>query len=90
MFQIFDFLLDYIPVRMLSRFSHVRLLQLHGLWPAMLLCPWTLRGKTLEWVAMPSSRGSSQLGDWNFVFCISLVCYPLSHLGNLTIFPVKL
>ena len=26
----------------------------------MLLCPWDSPGKILEWVTMPSSRGSSQ------------------------------
>ena len=28
--------------------------------PARLLCPWDSPGKRLEWVAMPSSRGSSR------------------------------
>ena len=28
-----------------SSFSHVRLLQPHGLWPARLLCPWNSPGK---------------------------------------------
>ena len=33
----------------------------HGLQPARLLCPWGFsRQRILEWVAMPSSRGSSQ------------------------------
>jgi len=31
--------------------------------PARLLCPWDSRGKMLEWVAMPSSGGSSQPRD---------------------------
>ena len=30
----------------------------HGLQPARLLCPGILQARTLEWVAMPSSRGS--------------------------------
>ena len=29
-----------------------------------------LQARILEWVAMPSSRGSSQPRDWNQVFCI--------------------
>ena len=35
-------------------------LQPYGLYLARLLCPWDSPGRTLEWVAMPSSRGSSQ------------------------------
>ena len=39
-------------------------LQAHGLWPARLLCPWGFsRPRTLEWVAMPSSRGFPQPRD---------------------------
>ena len=41
----------------------------YGLKPGRLLCPWNSPGK-LEWIAMPSSRGSSQLRDRN---CISYV-----------------
>ena len=46
--------------------------QPHGLWPARLLCPWggqaplsmgILQTRILEWVAMPSSRGSMGSGD---------------------------
>ena len=33
---------------------------LQGQWPARLLCPWILQARILEWVATPSSRGSSQ------------------------------
>ena len=33
-------------------------LQPRGQWPARLLCPWDSADKILEWVAMPSSRGS--------------------------------
>ena len=35
----------------------------HGILPA----------RILEWVAMPSSRGSSWLGDWTHVSCISCI-----------------
>ena len=31
--------------------------------PARLLCPWDSQARTLEWVAMPSSRGSSRPRD---------------------------
>ena len=34
----------------------------YGLQPARLLCPDILQSRTLEWVSMPSSRGSSQPG----------------------------
>ena len=32
---------------------------------------WILQARILEWVAMPSSRGSPQLRDWTRVSCIS-------------------
>ena len=32
----------------------------HGLQPTRLLCPWDSPARILEWIAMPSSRGSSQ------------------------------
>ena len=30
-----------------------------------------LQARILEWVVMPSSRGSSQSRDWNCIFCIA-------------------
>ena len=33
----------------------------------MVLCPWDFLGKTLEWVALSFSRGSSWLRDWTLV-----------------------
>ena len=45
-----------------------------GLQAARLLCPWDSPGKILEWVAMPSSRGSSRLRAQtrvSFVSCIA-------------------
>ena len=42
-----------------------------------------LQARLLEWVAMPSSRGSSQPRDWTQVSCIAGGSfYPLSHLGS--------
>ena len=35
------------------------------------LCPWDSPGKLLEWVAISSSRGSSQPRDWPRVSCVS-------------------
>ena len=36
----------------------------HGLWPTRLLCPWDIsQARILEWVAVRSSRGSSQPGS---------------------------
>ena len=32
-----------------------------------MVCPWNSPGKTLEWVAMPSSRGSSWLRSWTHI-----------------------
>ena len=57
--------------------------------PARLLCPWDSRGKILEWVAMPSSRGSSQPRDGtciSYIFYIGRrVLYYWRHLGRLSL-----
>ena len=42
----------------------------HGLQQSRLLRPWTLQAKTLEWVVIPFSRGSSQPRDQTLVSCI--------------------
>ena len=34
----------------------------YGLLPARLFCPWIFPARILEWIVMPSSRGSSSLG----------------------------
>ena len=39
--------------------SRVQLLETPWTVAPRLLCPWILQASTLEWVAMPSSRGSS-------------------------------
>ena len=44
-----------------------------GLQAARLLCPWDSPGKILEWVAMPSSRGSSRLRAQTRVSCVSCI-----------------
>ena len=42
-----------------------------------------LQARILEWVAMPSSRGSSQPRDWTHVSCIGRwILYCLSHQGS--------
>ena len=42
-----------------------------------------LQVRILEWVAMPSSRGSSQLGDQTQVSCIAgELFYHMSHQGS--------
>ena len=46
-------------------------LQPYALPPTRLLPPWDSSGKNMEWVAMPSSRGSSRLRDWACVSCFS-------------------
>ena len=48
-------------------------LQLHGLHPTRLLCPWDSPGRILEWVAISSSRGSSQPRDRTQISCISCI-----------------
>ena len=40
--------------------------------------------RILEWLAMPSSRGSSQPGDWTHISCISCISRQLSHQGTAT------
>ena len=45
-----------------------------------------LQARILEWVTMPSSRGSSQPGDWTCI-CLHLlhcrqILYPLCYLGS--------
>ena len=75
----------------LSRFSHVQLFA----------TPWTiahqtllsteiLQARILEWVAMPSSRGSSQPRGRtcvSYIFCMGRrVLYPLCHLGSSAVF----
>ena len=42
----------------------------HGLYPAWLLCPGNFPGKTLEWVAISFSRGSSWPTDQTCVSCL--------------------
>ena len=42
-------------------------LQPHELEPNRLLCPWHSPARTLQWVAMPSCRGSSQPRDRNCI-----------------------
>ena len=41
--------------------------------PARLLCPWDSPGKILEWVAVPSSKGSSRLRDQTRSSCVSCI-----------------
>ena len=41
-------------------------LQPYGLWPARLLCPWDIQARILKWVAISSSRGSSQPRDQTY------------------------
>ena len=55
--------------------------------PPGFLCPWDFPGRILEWVAISSSRGSSQprgRTQESFISCIdSRILLPLSHVGNL-------
>ena len=45
----------------------------YGLYPPGSSVPEILQTKILEWVAMPSSRGSSQLRDQTHISCISCI-----------------
>ena len=41
------------------------------------------QARTLEWVAISFSRGSSQRRDWTHIFCIGRwIFLPLHHLGS--------
>ena len=48
-------------------------LQSFRLYLARLLCPWDILGKILEWVAISSSRGSSQPRAQTHISCISCI-----------------
>ena len=45
---------------------------------------WILQARILEWVTMPSSRGSSQPKDWTQVLHCRQILYHLSHQDSLT------
>ena len=48
--------------------------------PPDLSVHWILQARILEWVAMPSCRGSSRLWDWTQVSCMAGgILYRLSH-----------
>ena len=61
----------HAPCAVLSHSVVSDSLEPRGLNPAKLLCHGDSLGKILEWVAMPSSRGSSQTRDQTQVSCIS-------------------
>ena len=48
-------------------------LQPYGLYPIKLLCHGILQTRILEWIAMPSSRGSSWPWDRTCVSCVSCI-----------------
>ena len=58
--------LCHIHRAVLSRFRCVQLCATPRMEPTRLLCPWDSRGKKMEWVAMSSSRGSSDLAGGFF------------------------
>ena len=57
-------------------FSHVRLFA--TLWTAahQSSVPGISQARTLKWVAIPFSRGSSQPRDWTHISCIDRILYP--------------
>ena len=73
-------------IYVLSCFSlvwHFATLWTRALWH---LCPWDSPGKNIfKWVAMPSSRGSSQSRNWTCVSCVSSIAggfFIAEPLGN--------
>ena len=77
----------HVCYAVLSDFSHVQLCA--TLWTVARQAPLSmgiLQARILEWVAMPSSRGSSQLRDWTqipYVSCIGRqVLYHQYHLQS--------
>ena len=57
----------------LSRFCHAWVFVTPWLQPTRLLCPWILQARILEWIIMPSCRGSSwpRVRTWvSYVSCI--------------------
>ena len=57
--------------------------QPYGLWPTRLLCPWNFQARTLEWVVLSSSGGSSQPRDHaSCVSCTAGGFLLLSHHGS--------
>ena len=65
-------------LQLLNRLNHLVTpdsLQSHGLQPSRLLCLWggILQVRILEWVAMPSSEGSSRPWDQNCVSYVSCI-----------------
>ena len=74
-------------VWLLSRFSHVRLFE--TVWTVAHQAPLSmgiLQASILEWVAVPSSRGSSQFRDQTFISYVSCigrwVFHPYCHPGK--------
>ena len=71
-----NLLQSYLTLCDLVDYSPSRLLSVHGI----------LQTRILEWVVMPSSRGSAQLRDWAHVSYISCICrqvlYHGCHLGS--------
>ena len=67
----------------LSRFSRVRLYNPMDCSPPGSTIHGILQGRILEWVAMPSSRGSSRPRDWTLVSCIADRFFTAKRLGKL-------
>ena len=71
-------------LRKVKSLSHVRLFETP--WTAVRQAPLSmglLQERILKWVAMPSSRGSSQPRDYSGLLLYSRILYCLSHQGKL-------
>ena len=66
-----------------SSFSHVRLLQPHGLWPARLLCPWNSPDKNTGEDSHSILQGMFLTQGSNPVLLyLRQILYHLSHQGS--------
>ena len=72
-FQLFFFQLQSVCVCVcvLSRFSHIRLFA--TLWTVACQAPWDSQTRILDWVPMPSSRGSSLAQRPTGISCVSCI-----------------
>ena len=57
-------------------------LQPYVLWPTRLLCPWDSPARIVEWVAMPTSSGSSPPRNLQRLLQCRQIFHSLSHLES--------
>ena len=77
--------MTFYTVRMLSYFNWIQLCDPVDCSPPGSSIHGILQARILEWVAMPSSRGSYQPRDWTSISCLlhwQVSSLPPSHLGS--------